>query len=593
MPARPIQGIRGDNGAMSIERRISELERNGRQSPSRLATFQRRVSVDVVQTSHGFSVMSVVRKSGSVWALASIADSANKVAIGVVESVVNADNFTVVFSGLIRVPYDTLVAGSRYWLSQSTSGLLTTTTPTDVDEDMRLILYAMSDTTGTVCGPVGADHKHHLDDLIGYDPDYELPFPAPVAAASVVLQRYGTTYFLQYLKAENLHDVNITGRVDGQTLVWNAASSQYMHVAAAAAPTAQAANLVYAGPATGASAIPTFRALGALDLAASPAAGKLLLATSATAQGWFVMGGDCTIDATGVVAIAAGAIVDADVNASAAIAWTKLNKSGSSLADLTTKSAADLSSGTLAAARMPALTGDITAAVGTTATTLASVGTAGTTGSASVVPVITTDAKGRVTAVTSATITPASIGAADLAHTHSLVGDVGGTTAATVIGSGKVLTAMIGANQVTAAKLAQSAGYTVVGNPGTTLADPTGLTASTAGTVLARSAAGWGFIDDVELGTTGSGGGSFKVFFAAGKYVEISTTGVVTIFQSSTAQVVVDANAKVTITYPSSNTVEINSADFVGSSKAVKLREIDVCDAGVAKKMLMLCSAAY
>ena len=60
------------------------------------------------------------------------------------------------------------------------------------------------------------------------------------------------------------------------------------------------------------------------------------------------------------------------------------------------------------------LTGDVTAGPGSgsQAATLASVITAGgPTGSASVVPVITYDAKGRLTAVTTATITPAAIGA--------------------------------------------------------------------------------------------------------------------------------------------------------------------------------------
>ena len=49
-----------------------------------------------------------------------------------------------------------------------------------------------------------------------------------------------------------------------------------------------------------------------------------------------------------------GTITNSDVNAAAAIDWTKLSKTGSSLADLTARSAADLSSGTLADARLSA-----------------------------------------------------------------------------------------------------------------------------------------------------------------------------------------------------------------------------------------------
>lgn len=48
-------------------------------------------------------------------------------------------------------------------------------------------------------------------------------------------------------------------------------------------------------------------------------------------------------------------ILDADVAALAAIAWSKISKAGSSLADLATRSASDLNSGTLAAARLPQL----------------------------------------------------------------------------------------------------------------------------------------------------------------------------------------------------------------------------------------------
>lgn len=47
-----------------------------------------------------------------------------------------------------------------------------------------------------------------------------------------------------------------------------------------------------------------------------------------------------------------GAILNADINASAAIAWSKIDKAGSSLSDFTTRSAGDLSSGTLSDSRL-------------------------------------------------------------------------------------------------------------------------------------------------------------------------------------------------------------------------------------------------
>lgn len=64
-------------------------------------------------------------------------------------------------------------------------------------------------------------------------------------------------------------------------------------------------------------------------------------------------------------------LTNAEIAAAAAIDWTKISKAGSSLADLITRSAGDLSSGTLPTARMPALTGDVTTAAGAVATTIA------------------------------------------------------------------------------------------------------------------------------------------------------------------------------------------------------------------------------
>lgn len=65
---------------------------------------------------------------------------------------------------------------------------------------------------------------------------------------------------------------------------------------------------------------------------------------------------------------------------------------------------ARLSGGLLLAAEFPALTGDITTAGGALATTLASVIVAGSVGSSTAIPILTYDAKGRLTAVSSVTL---------------------------------------------------------------------------------------------------------------------------------------------------------------------------------------------
>lgn len=70
-----------------------------------------------------------------------------------------------------------------------------------------------------------------------------------------------------------------------------------------------------------------------------------------------------------------------------------------------TTNAANISSGTLPAGRMPALTGDITTGAGAVATTLATVNSnVGTFGGATAYPVVTANAKGLVTAVSTVTV---------------------------------------------------------------------------------------------------------------------------------------------------------------------------------------------
>ncbi len=73
-------------------------------------------------------------------------------------------------------------------------------------------------------------------------------------------------------------------------------------------------------------------------------------------------------------------------------------------------SAADLTSGIVPDARMPNLTGDVTTVEGAVATTLATVnGNVGSFGSTSAVPIITVNAKGLVTAVSTAALGTAAV----------------------------------------------------------------------------------------------------------------------------------------------------------------------------------------
>lgn len=112
------------------------------------------------------------------------------------------------------------------------------------------------------------------------------------------------------------------------------------------------------------------------------------------------------------------------------IPWGQISKTGSSLADLGTRNAGDLTVGTLPAARFPALTGDVTAGPNATATTLAATGvTAATYGDSTHVPQIAVDAKGRITSAANVAIAASGGGKiAQIVNTETGAVQTGTTT---------------------------------------------------------------------------------------------------------------------------------------------------------------------
>lgn len=163
-----------------------------------------------------------------------------------------------------------------------------------------------------------------------------------------------------------------------------------------------------------------------------------------------------------------------------------------------------------------------------------------------------------------------------------LAGDLAGTAAAPILGN----------NKATYAKLQQGAAYSLPANATSSTANWADLTAAD-GTILNRQSTTFAFTATPILGTAASGGGTFTCNFAASKYFKVDSSGIFSLFQSATSQLSVDASTTMLITYANSNTVQIASADFIGTSKAVKFREMDICVSGTAMKILVLASAPY
>lgn len=99
------------------------------------------------QTTHGLSVGNVVRFNGTNYVKAQADSESNAEAVGVVSAVADVDNFTLLMSGYIST-LSGLSAGSVYFLSDSTAGLLTTTQPSISSSVIKPLLIASSSTAG-------------------------------------------------------------------------------------------------------------------------------------------------------------------------------------------------------------------------------------------------------------------------------------------------------------------------------------------------------------------------------------------------------------------------------------------------------------
>ena len=114
-----------------------------------------QIQNDFSQTAHGFSVGQAIYRNGSTWALAEASTAAAAEAVGIISVIIDENNFTVVFQGIIAL--SGLTPGASYYLSASTPGALTTTAPDPTQYVSKPLMDAIDANTGLVINMRGLE----------------------------------------------------------------------------------------------------------------------------------------------------------------------------------------------------------------------------------------------------------------------------------------------------------------------------------------------------------------------------------------------------------------------------------------------------
>jgi hypothetical protein len=102
---------------------------------------------DITQTSHGFAVQDIVRFNGTSWVKAKADTTQDAEVVGIVSAVADANHFTIVYEGYVS-GLSGLTAGTTYFLSDATAGLLTSTEPSSIGSISKPLLIATTTTAG-------------------------------------------------------------------------------------------------------------------------------------------------------------------------------------------------------------------------------------------------------------------------------------------------------------------------------------------------------------------------------------------------------------------------------------------------------------
>jgi len=102
----------------------------------------------VLQAAHGFSLQQLVYINGTMtYALSQADTAAHCETVGIVTSVPDVNHFSVTTNGYCT-GFAGLVAGTVYWVSDATAGLLTITQPTTSGHISKPVFVADSTTSG-------------------------------------------------------------------------------------------------------------------------------------------------------------------------------------------------------------------------------------------------------------------------------------------------------------------------------------------------------------------------------------------------------------------------------------------------------------
>lgn len=107
------------------------------------------INPTITQTAHGFTVGQWLYYNGTSYALAQANSFSTSVVVGVVASVIDANNFTLLTVGQIA-GLSSLTPGTLYYLSTSVAGALQPTAPGTVGQIIKPVLISVSATAGFV-----------------------------------------------------------------------------------------------------------------------------------------------------------------------------------------------------------------------------------------------------------------------------------------------------------------------------------------------------------------------------------------------------------------------------------------------------------